>query len=464
MEPSSHPAPRLAYLDASAGIAGDMLLAALVDAGADLDAVQRVLNALVPESVRFRRSAVDRAGQRATKVDVDVLVEDPPHRTWASIRTLLERSRGNVAVPERTIDLALRVFGLLADAEGTTHGVPADDVHFHEVGALDSLADVIGACEAWRQLGITEGVGSAIAVGSGRIRAAHGDIPVPVPAVVRLAIGWPTVAGELLPPRGHDHPHVPADDSSASDVDVPAHVAGGPHEHGGRRVPAGVAPGIGELATPTGVALMRGLAGTAGPQPMVSTDAVGVGAGTKDTPGRPNVVRVLVGRPGYGAGNGTAAVDAHDTPTAAVQLEANVDDLDPRLWPRIIDELLDHGALDAWHTPITMKRGRPAVTVHALVREDSVEDLAAVIMDRTGTLGVRMHRVERIIRTREFAEVEVQGQRISVKIARDAHGAVVRREPEFRDVAAAARVLGISERAMLDLAKENATGLTEPQN
>lgn len=531
METTSHSARRLAYIDATAGIAGDMLLAALVDAGADLDAVQEVLDALVPDSVRFVRSSVDRGGQRATKIDVDVLVTDPPHRTWASIRELLERSRGNVSVPERTIDLALTVFGRLADAEGTTHGVPADEVHFHEVGALDSLADVIGACEAWRQLGITEGAGSVIAVGSGRIRAAHGDIPVPVPAVVRLAIGWPTVAGELLPPRGHQHAHGPSSDHQdehehehsdslasghghthdhdhphapdhgaavpvpSSDVDVPAHMAGGPHEHGGRKVPAGVAPGIGELATPTGVALMRGLASTWGPQPMLLTEAVGVGAGTKETPGRPNVVRVLIGRPGYdapapvaiaaeaaprssgghgmsalaaselpipaGSSTGTRTADAHDTPTAAVQLEANVDDLDPRLWPRIIDELLDLGALDAWHTPITMKRGRPAITIHALVREQSVQEIAAVLMDRTGTLGVRMHRVERVIRIREFTEVEVQGQRIAVKIARDAHGAVVRREPEFRDVAAAARVLGISERAMLDLAKESATGLTE---
>ncbi|MGP9536666.1 LarC family nickel insertion protein [Brachybacterium sp. AOP43-C2-M15] len=478
----SSPAPRLAYIDATAGIAGDMLLAALVDAGADLDRIQRVLDALVPGSVRFVRSDVDRGGQRAVKVDVEVLVEDPPHRTWSSIRELLERARGG-EVPEATIDLSLAVFGRLAEAEGTTHGVPADEVHFHEVGALDSLADVIGACEAWRQLGVTESVGSVIAVGSGRIRAAHGDIPVPVPAVARLALGWPTVAGELLPPRapgpGHDHTHPHAhphthphahphahshehapDVVPDADATLPAHARGGPHEHGGRRVPPGVAPGIGELATPTGVALMRGLASSSGPQPMLTADALGVGAGTKDTPGRPNVVRVLVGGP---VGPSAALpADAHDTPTAAVELAANVDDLDPRLWPGVIDELLDQGALDAWHTSITMKRGRPAVTVHALVREGSKEEAARLIMDRTGTLGVRRHRVERLIRTREFDEIEVRGQRIAVKIARDHDGRAVRREPEFRDVAAAARALGISERAMLDLARESAAGLTDP--
>lgn len=536
MDPAT---PRTAFVDATAGIAGDMLLAALVDAGADLAGVQRVLDALVPDSVRFVRTDVDRGGQRAVKVDVEVLVDDPPHRTWASIRDLLEEARVRDDVPERTIDLALAVFGRLAEAEGATHGVPADEVHFHEVGALDSLADVIGACEAWRQLGIEEATGSVLAVGSGRIRAAHGDIPVPVPAVARLALGWPTVAGEILLPRGHAHSHshdhadahthshdehhgadrghdhghahphsddpVPVPDSDAA---LPAHAQGGPHEHGGRRVPAGVAPGIGELATPTGVALLRGLAATAGPQPMIATEALGVGAGTKDTPGRPNVVRVLVGRPftpePHAAGRPSIALpttaprstapqvtdpasadraasdvapapstlaanelpagdlpaDAHATPTSALQLEANVDDLDPRLWPRVVDELLEAGALDAWLVPISMKHGRPAVTIHALVREGSEGPAASLLMDRTGTLGVRMHRVERIIRTREFTEIEVRGQRIAVKIAHDQDGAVVRREPEFRDVAAAARVLGISERTMLDLAKEAASGLS----
>src|SRR5699024_4322188 len=225
------------------------------------------------------------------------------------------------------------------------------------------------------------------------------------------------------------------------------------------------------------------------------------GAGTKDTPGRPNVVRVLVGRPPAAeqppaavAGDSLPA-DAHGTPAAALQLEANVGDLDPRLWPRVVEELLEAGALDAWLVPISMTHGRPAVTVHALVREasqeapaalhmdrtatlgvrrhpgrpsvtvhalgrqGSEEATAALPMDRTGTRGVRRHRVERVIRTREFTEVEVRGHRVAVKIARDADGAVVRREPEFRDVAAAARALRISERTMLDLAREAAAGL-----
>jgi uncharacterized protein (DUF111 family) len=603
---------RVAFIDATAGIAGDMLLGALVDAGADLGAVQSVLDALIPGSVRFSRRTVDRCGQQATKVDVELLVEDPPHRTWSSIRTMLETAQAEGTAPARTLKLAMDAFSRLADAEGLAHGLPPEQIHFHEVGALDSLADVIGACEAWRQLGIVGAVGSVIAVGSGRIRAAHGDIPVPVPAVVRLAQGWPTVAGELLPVRGHGHshghghehghshehghgdgheqahghehshgagqdhthdhgpshagdhehahdhahgaehahghsydhdhdhdhdhgttdgyenpyglrhlPHVVSGDgighshsiqesvvaghpdphahapgarapgssdaegagtdhehrapdgdhqhAASGDEHLAPHVAGGPHAHPSRPAPAGVAPGIGELATPTGVALVRALAQTAGSQPALIVDAVGIGAGTKDTPGRPNVVRVMVGREStqfapHGGRSARAgadphavsdpdAADAHATPRAAIQLEANVDDLDPRLWPGAITNLLEAGALDAWLTPIIMKQGRPGITVHALVREGDEQSASTMIMDLTGSLGVRRFGVDRSIRVRSFEDVDVDGRRVRVKEARDADGRVVRREPEFRDVQAVARTLGITEREALERAR-----------
>ena len=509
-------ADRIAWIDATAGIAGDMLLGALVEAGASLSGIQSVVEALMPGSVRLSARSVDRCGQRCTKADVQLLVEDPPHRTWASIRAMLTEAGDSEAIPRRTAELALAAFARLAEAEGATHGMDPDDVHFHEVGALDSIVDVVGVCEAWRQLGIGSAVGSVLAVGSGRIRAAHGDIPVPVPAVGRLTLGWPTVAGELLPARGHHghshdhddgghphsrgqgldhgHGHGQSPDGGHSHHHSPhphdehehehehEHEAGGPHP--AHAAMPGAAAGIGELATPTGAALLRTLAATHGAQPPMIVEALGVGAGGRDTPGRPNAVRVLIGRAldaaaegqasSLGAGRSTAvgssgravlpdaspeARDAHGTPRQAVQLEANVDDLDPRLWPGVIDALLEAGALDAWLTPIIMKRGRPAQTLHALVPVDQVDEQAQRILELTGSLGVRHAPVQRVIRTRSFDEIEIEGQRIAVKIARDDTGAVRRAEPEFRDVARAAEALGRSQREVLEQAKAAARDL-----
>lgn len=259
---------------------------ALVDAGADLALVQAAIDLVVRGSVRLDRATVIRAGQRAVKVDVAVLVPDPPHRSWRTIRTLLDES----ALPAATRDRAVAVFARLAEAEGRVHGIPAEQVHFHEVGALDSLADVIGVCAALTELGIeTVSVGD-IAVGSGRIPAAHGDIPVPVPAVAQLAIGWRVTAG-----------------------------------------------GTGELATPTGMALATTVAQRSEPLPAMRITGIGSGAGTKDFSERPNVTRVICGEL-------TTTNDSSDEPELV--LEANIDDLDPRLWPGVLDVLLDSGAAD----------------------------------------------------------------------------------------------------------------------
>ncbi|EYR64953.1 hypothetical protein N866_00725 [Actinotalea ferrariae CF5-4] len=235
---------RALWIDASAGVAGDMLLGALVDAGVPLARLQEAVDAVLPGSVRLVHGDVVRAGLRAAKVDVEVLVADPPHRTWADVRELLAAA----PLADDVRDLALRTFARLAEAEGRVHGVPAQDVHFHEVGALDAVADVVGTCAGVVALDVHEVVVSPVALGSGTVRAHHGTLPVPPPAVLALVPGWDVLAG-----------------------------------------------GEGELATPTGVALVTSLAHRSGPLPRMRVTTYGVGAGTKDVPGRANVVRVVVG-------------------------------------------------------------------------------------------------------------------------------------------------------------------------
>ena len=393
------------WLDASAGVAGDMLLGALVDAGADLGAIQAAVDAVVPGSVRLGAEPVVRGGQRATKVHVEVTAEQHHHRHWTRLRGMLEQAD----LPERTRELALSCFGRLADAEGRVHGIDPEQVHFHEVGALDSIADVVGCCEAVRLLGVDSVVATQVAVGAGSVRVAHGIMPVPVPAVAQLAMGWPTTA-QPGPTPGREP---------------------------------------GELATPTGMALVRTLADAAGPQPALVTSAVGVGAGTKDLPDWPNVVRVVIGEPvGVPASPGT--------PERVVELACNIDDIDPRLLPGVLTALLDAGALDAWLIPIVMKKGRPAHTLHVLCVDDLADALTDVVFATTTSIGVRRYAdLRRAVQQREIRTLDVSGQPVRVKISWW-RGEIRNVTPEFDDVAAAARVLGVEEKSLLERARDAA--------
>ncbi|MCW2812185.1 MAG: larC [Friedmanniella sp.] len=385
-------ADRHVWVDASAGVAGDMLLGALVDAGAPVAAVQAHVDAVIPGSVRLRLSEVLRAGQRAAHVDVDVLTDDLPHRTWATIRERLT----DADLPEPVRRRALAAFGRLATAEARVHGVDEETVHFHEVGALDSIADVVGVCSALHLLDVATLSAGPVALGSGRIRAAHGDIGVPVPAVVELSTGWAVVAG-----------------------------------------------GAGELTTPTGMALLAALAERGEDLPAMTLLASGSGAGTKDTPGRPNVTRVLLGRPAGAAGGGPGE--------AAVVLEANVDDFDPRLWPGVLTALVAAGAADAWLTPIVMKKGRPAHTLSVLARPESAGSLRALVLRLTSTIGVRETTVAKSSLPRGWVDVELPEGPVPVKIAH-AEGVVWQATPEFDAVEALAASSGRPVRDLLEAA------------
>jgi uncharacterized protein (TIGR00299 family) protein len=374
-----------------------MLLGALLDAGADLGAVRTAVAAVVPGEVTVATRPVLRAGLRALRVEVGSAV-DHPHRTWPRIRALLEVA--DVAAATR--DLALAAFGLLAAAEARVHGVAPDDVTFHEVGAWDSIADVVGVAAALADLRVTRVSASPVAVGSGRVATAHGELPVPAPAVLDLARGW-----EVLP------------------------------------------GGDGELATPTGLALLRAAGAECGPLPAMTVAAIGVGAGGRDTPGRANVTRVVLG----------TAVGGEAVSTMWL-LETNVDDLDPRVWPTVLAALLDAGAADAWLVPIVMKKGRPAHTLCVLAHEAEREALRDAVFALTGTLGVREAAVQRVALDRGSRPVPVAGGVVRVKAGLRA-GRIVHVTPEFDDAARLAAERGLPVRQVLEeaAAAADAAGL-----
>ena len=360
------------WIDAGSGASGDMLLGALVGAGVPVEVMQSAIDAVAPEPIALRVEDVRRGALAATRVHVDV-AESHHHRTWRDVRAMLAGA-----------ELPLAVFERLAVAEGAVHGMPADDVHFHEVGALDAIADVVGVCAGFAHLGATSVTVSPVAVGSGTVQTAHGTLPVPPPAVAELLRGVPTYAG----------------------------------------------PAPMELCTPTGAALLTTLATAYGPQPPMTVDTIGVGAGGRDPAGHANVLRLFLGREtGAGAPSSTA-----DGP---LLLECNVDDLDPRVWPAVIAALLEVGASDAWLTPILMKKGRPAHTLSVLVDAARADDVRATIFRQTSTIGLREQPLTKHALDREMVAVEVGGHTVAVKLARH-HGVVVNAQPEYDDVARAA--------------------------
>src|SRR5829696_3751200 len=383
-----HSAGLVLWVDATAGIAGDMLLGALIDAGAPLDRVESAVSELVPGEVSLRTSTVHRAGLRALKLDVESRAEDHPHRSWARIRAMLEAAE----LPSAVRSNALAAFAGLAAAEARVHGVSPDDVHFHEVGSWDSIADIVGVCAALAELAVTRVTASPVAVGSGRIGSAHGDLPVPPPAVLELARGWQVLAG-----------------------------------------------GEGELATPTGMALIRALADECGAMAPMEITAVGVGAGGRDVPGRANVVRVALGIP---------MADAPTTDGMWV-LETNIDDMDPRVWPTVLASLLDAGAADAWLVPIVMKKGRPAHTLCVLARDPERAALRDAVFALTSTIGVREAPVSRVALERDWRAVALRGGEVRIKVALRA-GRIVHATPEFDDAAALARARDVPVRQVLD--------------
>ncbi|MGH9178078.1 MAG: nickel pincer cofactor biosynthesis protein LarC [Acidimicrobiales bacterium] len=373
-----------AWFHCFAGIAGDMALGGLLDAGADLDEVRTILRRLPFTGWDLQAHPVQRGGIAAVKVDVKA-EESAVVRTHAHIVGLVEEAR----LPTRVRERSLAVFGALAGAEGRLHRRHPSRVHFHEVGGVDAIVDVVGTCAALEVLGVDEVSSSAVATGVGMVRSAHGLLPNPAPAVVELLRGAPTY---------------------------------------GREVSV-------ELTTPTGAALLASLATGYGPLPAMTIAATGFGAGTRDLDGLPNATQVVVGR----------LISQTGSPPGqpASLLEVNVDDVTGEVVAHAIAALLDAGAHDAWVTPILMKKGRPAYTLSALCDPVLVAQIGQVLLAETGSLGIRATTVERWPRTRQETVVDVDGLPVRVKISPG------RVKVEHDDAARAARRAGLPLREVV---------------
>lgn len=396
--------PVIGWVDASSGASGDMLLGALLGAGVPLEVVSAAVTAVAPETVSLQAEAVQRNGFAATRCHVQV-ADSSTRRTWPDVSRLI--AAADLAEPVRA--RAHAVFERLAQAEAVVHGSRAADVHFHEVGALDAIADVVGVCAGLAHLGLERLVVSPVAVGSGRVQGAHGELPVPPPAVAELLRGVPSHGG----PAGRD---------------------------------------VGELCTPTGAALLTTLATSYGAQPAMTVHVIGVGAGGRDPAGHANVLRLLVGE-------ASGSVPAHGV-EAPLLLEANIDDLDPRLWPEVIAALLVAGASDAWLTPIMMKKGRPAHTLSALVASDRATAVRTAIFEQTSTIGLREIAIGKTALERSMRTVQIDGHNVHVKLAL-LQGRVVNAQPEYDDVARAAVASGRPTKDVLADASAAAQGFLD---
>jgi uncharacterized protein (TIGR00299 family) protein len=384
------------YFDCFAGASGDMILGAMVAAGVDPNFLRQQLSLLPVSGFKVDFETVDRSGLSATYARVETAPEHK-HRHLADIKEIIDRSGLAEAVKQR----AVQIFTRLAEAEARVHNEAVDHVHFHEVGALDAIVDVVGAAICFEFLKIDRFVCSPLHVGSGMVQMAHGRFPIPPPAVAELLKGVPFYAGDVK----------------------------------------------GELVTPTGAAIITTVCREYGPVPQMTTESTGYGAGTREYPDFPNVLRVFVGET-----ESSRAIDER-----LWMIETNLDDASPQIIGHVMDRVLESGALDCFFTPVQMKKNRPGVLLSVLCGVNEKDALMELLFTETTTLGVRSYEVSRRALQRSVVRVETQYGPIDVKVAH-LDGRVVNEMPEFeqcRDAAAKANVplKSVEEAARLAMAK-----------
>jgi uncharacterized protein (TIGR00299 family) protein len=382
----------IAYFDAFSGISGDMTVGALIDAGAPAEAVIEALSVL-PTEARYEVEKVTRAGVAASKFRVKIDHVPARHRHLQQILEMIDKA----AIAPRAKTNASAVFQKLGEAEAAVHAVDIKDVHFHEVGAADSIADIVGACVALDLLGIDEVHCSAINVGSGTVQTEHGLLPVPAPATARLLEGKPVYA------RGPEM----------------------------------------ELTTPTGAAIASALAASFGPLPPMRIAATGYGAGDRDFKNHANVLRALIGE----------RSSAPESTVVSV-IEANIDDSTPQVLGYAMEKLLAAGALDVTLSPLQMKKNRPGTLLSVIAKPEDQERLAQIVFAESSTLGLRIYTAERRVQEREVVTVETPWGPVRGKVT--AQGAFA---PEYDDCRRIAENTGTPVQGVMALAVAAYLGL-----
>ena len=383
---------KILYFDCFSGVSGNMILGAMVDAGIDIKALKKELKKLDLHGYSLKVSKVKRKGIKGTKVDVIVDKKKHLHHThYKDIKRLIERSK----LPEKIKEDSLSIFKNIAEAEAKIHRTSVDNVHFHEVGAVDSIVDVVGASICISLLNSDITLSSPINTGKGMVKTEHGLLPVPAPATTEMLKGFP---------------------SYSSDIEF-------------------------ELATPTGVGIITAMAKASNTIPVMKTNVIGYGAGSKDFSDSPNLLRIMIGE-GY-------SPSEQDSITV---IESNIDDMNPQFYDHIMNRIFDAGALDVFLTPIIMKKNRPAVKITLLSDNDNVNKLADILLKETTSFGLRMYKTERIKLEKEIKTVKTEYGSTKVKIGKK-NGKIINIAPEYEDCKRIANERGISIREVYEKVK-----------
>ncbi|HAK60247.1 MAG TPA: nickel pincer cofactor biosynthesis protein LarC [Nitrospiraceae bacterium] len=382
----------LAYFDCFSGISGDMTLGALVDAGVSIEDLRAELAKLDLPGYEITTEKVTRSGLAATKVDVILDKKEQPARRLPDIRTIIEKSSLSPAIKKNS----MTIFERLAEAEARVHGTTIDKVHFHEVGAVDAIVDIVGSVIGLELLRITKIIGSPVNTGSGSVHTSHGRLPVPAPATAELLRG------------------IPLYNSSVAF----------------------------ELTTPTGAAIISTISSFFGPLPQMKLDRVAYGAGNKDLPGQPNVLRLMIGEP-----------VAEYEEDASMIIETNIDDMNPQVYDYLIERLMHEGAQDAYLVPIIMKKGRPAVLLSVLTDKANMDAVLDTVFRESTSIGVRIHEVGRRKLNRETHEVTTSYGTIRVKVSKRGDE-ILTVTPEYEDCKRIAKEKQVPLKAVMEEARK----------